>query len=141
MIRNSPHILLIDDNQHGLAARRNILEQDGYSVEIACCGRDGLARFQDGSFDLVVTDFRMPDLNGPEVIREIRARTPGMPIVLLSGYAGILGLSPKETGADIVLGKGPNEHFELMRAIGSLIRRKPGMERGDAQPRAAGVSA
>jgi CheY-like chemotaxis protein len=141
MIRNSPHILLIDDNQHGLTARRNILEQDGYSVEIACCGKDGLARFLDGAFDLVVTDFRMPDLNGPEVIRQIRERAPGMPIVLLSGYAGILGLSPKDTGADIVLAKGPNEQFELMRAIGSLIRRKPAMERGDAQPRVANVGA
>ena len=134
MIRNSPRILLIDDNEHGLTARRSILQQDGYLVEIACCGRDGLARFEDGAFDVVVTDFRMPDLNGPEVIRCIRERAPATPIVMLSGYAAILGLTESDTGADIVLAKGPSEHFELMRAIARLMKRGPGVEKGCAEP-------
>ena len=135
MIRNSPRILLIDDNQHGLTARRAILEQDGYSVEVACCGEDGVARFESGSFDLVVTDFKMPGLNGPEVISRIRERAPGLPIVLLSGYASILGLTETDTGADLVLAKGPSEHAELVRAIGRLVKRGPGVERGAAQTR------
>lgn len=130
MIRNSPRILLIDDNQHGLTARRAILEQDGYSVEVACCGEDGVARFENGSFDLVVTDFKMPGLSGPEVISRIRERAPGLPIVLLSGYASILGLTERDTGADLVLAKGPSEHAELVRAIGRLVKRGPGVERG-----------
>jgi CheY-like chemotaxis protein len=132
MIRNSPRILLIDDNQHGLTARRSLLQADGYFVETACCGRDGLARFESGEFDVVVTDFRMPDLNGPEVIRCIRERAPRTPIVMLSGYAGILGLTESDTGADVVLAKGPSEHFELMRAIAQLVKRRPGVEKGGA---------
>ena len=140
MIRNSPRILLIDDNEHGLAARRTILEQDGYSVEVACCGRAGIERFEAGAFDLVVTDFRMPDLNGPEVISRIRESAPGLPIVMLSGYASILGLTERDTGADIVLAKGPSEHSELVRAIGRLVKRGPDRERGKAVRRAAASS-
>jgi two-component system response regulator MprA len=140
MLANSPRILLIDDNKHGLTARRNILEQNGYFVEVACCGQDGLTRFENGAFDLVVTDFRMPDLNGPEVISRIRERAPRTPIVLLSGYAGILGLTESETGADIVLSKGPSEQAELVGAIGRLIRRPPGQERGAARSRSVGAA-
>lgn len=130
MIRNYPRILLIDDNKHGLTARRDVLERDGYFVEIATCGKEGVATFEAGCFDLVVTDFRMPDLNGPEVISRIRERAPGMPIVMLSGYATILGLTERDTGADIVLAKGPRELSELVRAIGRLVKRGPGRERG-----------
>ncbi|MEZ5397060.1 MAG: response regulator [Bryobacterales bacterium] len=133
MTRNSPCILLIDDNEHGLAARRNILEGEGYAVEVACCGQDGVDRFEGGSFDLVVTDFRMPDLNGPEVIDRIRQTAPGVPIVLLSGYASLLGLTESDTGADIVLAKGPTEQNELLRAIGSLMRRRPSSDNVAAQ--------
>lgn len=129
MIRNSPHILLIDDNEHGLTARRDVLERSGYSVEIATCGQQGVERFQAGIFDLVVTDFRMPDLNGPEVISRIRAQAPALPIVMLSGYAGILGLTERDTGADLVLAKGPREHAELVRAVDRLVKRGPSSER------------
>ncbi|MEZ5366032.1 MAG: response regulator [Bryobacterales bacterium] len=124
---------MIDDNEHGLAARRNILEGEGYAVEVACCGQDGVDRFEGGSFDLVVTDFRMPDLNGPEVIDRIRQTAPGVPIVLLSGYASLLGLTESDTGADIVLAKGPTEQNELLRAIGSLMRRRPSSDNVAAQ--------
>lgn len=140
MIRNSPRILLIDDNEHGLTARRSILEQDGYLVEVATCGQDGVARFEAGAFDLVVTDFRMPDLNGPEVISRIRERAPGLPIVMLSGYASILGLTERETGADLVLAKGPSEHSELVRAIARLVKRGPAREQALAPNRAIAAS-
>ncbi len=132
--------MLIDDNKHGLTARRTILEQEGYEVEVACCGQDGLARFENGSFDLVVTDFRMPDINGPEVISRIRQSAPGTPIVLLSGYAGILGLTASDTGADVVLAKGPSEHSDLMRAVGRLVKRGPGVER-ESSARSFGATA
>ncbi len=140
MIRNSPRILLIDDNPHGLTARRNILEQQGYQVETACGGADGVERFQAGEFDLVVTDFCMPDLQGPEVISRIREQAPGVPIVLLSGYATLLGLTETDTGADLVLAKGPSEQAELVRAIGRLVKRGPGKEAQSAATRAAASS-
>jgi len=125
MRSRSWRILLIDDNRHGLVARRAVLEQQGHKVTTASSGQDGLGRFQEEEFDLVVTDYRMPGITGQQVIRKIRQEKPKMPIVLLSGFVEALGLDEESTGADIVLSKGPGEVQELLRAINRLTKRRP----------------
>ena len=125
MRSQSLRILLIDDNRHGLVARRAVLEQLGHKVTTAASGQDGLERFQAESFDLVVTDYRMPGVTGQQVIRKIRLEKPKTPIVLLSGYVESLGLDEKTTGADVVLSKGAGEVQELVRAIHRLSKRVP----------------
>ena len=116
---------MIDDNRHGLVARRTVLEQQGHKVTTATNGQDGLERFQEETFDLVVTDYRMPGMTGQQVIKKIRLEKPKIPIVLLSGYVEALGLEAGVTGADIVLSKGPGEVQALLRAIARLHRRIP----------------
>ena len=116
-------ILLIDDNRHGLVARRAVLEQLGHKVVTAAGGQDGLDRFSGEPFDLVVTDYRMPEVGGQQVIRKIQQQSPKTPIVLLSGYTESLGLTEQSTGADIVLCKGPGEVQALVRAIARLSKR------------------
>ena len=129
MIRNQAKILMIDDNRHGLAARRTLLEGQGFLVETAQGGVAGLEAFQAGTFDLVVTDFRMPGgPNGPEVVRRIRTQSPTTPIVMLSGFSKKLGLTPDGTGADAVLTKGPSEAADLLRAVVRLLKARPGRE-------------
>jgi len=61
-----PHsnILLVDDNSDGLLARRTVLEELGYAVSVARNGDEGLKLFETGAFDVVVTDYRMPSMNG-----------------------------------------------------------------------------
>lgn len=125
-------ILLIDDNRHGLVARRTVLEQLGHKVVTASGGQDGLDRFSSETFDLVVTDYRMPEVSGQQVIRKIRQQDPKMSIILLSGYVESMGLSEQSTGADIVLSKGPGEVQELVRAIARLSKRIPAKPPGTA---------
>jgi CheY-like chemotaxis protein len=57
-------ILLVDDNPHGLAARKSVLEKLGYSIVTAACGPDALEILASQEFNLVVTDYRMPNMNG-----------------------------------------------------------------------------
>ncbi len=125
MRAQSLRILLIDDNRHGLVARRTVLEQQGYSVTTAASGEDGLKKFAENAFDVVVTDYRMPGLSGQQVIKKLRQDAPRLPIVLLSGYVEAFGLEEAQTGADVVLSKGPGEVPELLRAIARLTRRTP----------------
>jgi CheY-like chemotaxis protein len=123
-----PHILLVDDNRDGLLIRRALLEEQGYSVEVAASGEEGLERFQASTFDVVVTDYRMPCMNGVEVIRRIRAIKPDARIALLSGFVEPLGLTEENTGADAVIAKSANEPTHLIRAIKRLmspVKRKP----------------
>ena len=129
-------ILLIDDNEQGLLARRIILEGLGYEVATAESGEGGIQRFaqaldESAGFDLVVTDYRMPGMRGDEVIQRLRALAPEVRVIMLSGYALPLALTPDSTGAQIVLAKGPREQYELAEAVERILsdgparRRKP----------------
>ena len=118
-------ILLIDNNHQGLAARRIILEGLGYDVVTAGDGEQGLRRFMEGAkgipFSLVVTDYRMPGMQGDEVVQRLRLLDPDTPLVILSGYASMLALTPESTGADLVLSKGPREQFDLVDTVLRLV--------------------
>ena len=107
----------------------------GYQIDTACCGEEGLSEFDKAAFDLVVTDYRMPDLQGSEVIKRIRLRDPSVPIVILSGYVEKLGLTKDQIGADMVLSKGPNEDRDLARSIARLVKKKPNAESGRGRAR------
>ena len=133
MRSQSLRILLIDDNRHGLIARRSVLEELGHKVSVAPGGQDGIDQFAATPFDVVVTDYRMPGVTGQQVIRKIRQQSPRTPIVLLSGYVEALGLTARETGADVVLSKGPKEVQELVRVIARLTQKK-----GAARPKPPG---
>jgi CheY-like chemotaxis protein len=122
-------ILLVDDNQHGLAARKAVLEELGYAIVTAACGDDALEILASRKIHLVVTDYRMPRMNGVELIAQIRATEPAMPIILLSGFVEPLALCESSTGADIVLPKSAGEVGFLTRSVNRLLdgtaRRKP----------------
>ena len=126
-------ILLIDDHKYGLRARKTLLKELGYEIVTAACGEAGLTQFEQGGFDLVVTDYCMPHLQGPELIAKIRELNGKVPIVVLSGYVAKLGLTKDNVGADLVVAKGPNEHRDLARAVVRLTQpapKKPRSERG-----------
>ena len=117
-------VLLIDDNCQGLVARKSVLEEQGYSIATASSGEDGVNQFVGGSFDLVVTDYNMPKMNGTQVIQRVKSERPGTPVVLISGMVDALGLNEQNTGADIVLAKSSNEVTHLIRAVNRLLRTK-----------------
>jgi CheY-like chemotaxis protein len=133
-----PHILLVDDNRDGLLVRRALLEELGYTVEVAENGEKGLALFQASNFDVVVTDYRMPKMNGVELIARIRQGDPHARIVLLSGFVEPLGLTAENTGADSVIAKSANEPGHLARAIKRLVnagkRKPPSSQNGGRKP-------
>lgn len=132
-----PHVLLVDDNQDGLLVRRALLEEVGYTVEVAHNGEEGFELFQASNFDVVVTDYRMPLMNGVELIARIRQTNPSARIVLLSGFVEPLGLTEENTGADSVIAKSANEPGHLMRAVKRLLnagkRKPPASQAGGAK--------
>ena len=121
----SPHpkILLIDDNRDGLLVRKSLLEEVGYQVQLANSGEEGLKCFEASSFAVVVTDYRMPKMNGVELIERFRQRDPNARIILLSGFVEPLGLTEENTGADAVIAKSSNEAAHLMRWVKRLVNR------------------
>ena len=139
-------ILLVDDNSHGLTARKMILVDHGYGVETALSGEEAWETFQKHHFDIVVTDLRMSGIDGVELIRRIRASDAPARTILLSGFIGCLGLTEQTTGADELVSKSNKEVPELLRAIKKLAVRprrrqatsSPGQGSGDSGSLRAG---
>lgn len=121
-------ILCIDDNRHGCFARQSLLEGKGYEVVTAHSGKEGLEKFHADKIDLVIVDYMMPNMNGGEVIRQLRQnRKSRIPIILHSGFSERLALDEKAIEADAVLQKGPREIKELLDTVARLLvpRKKP----------------
>lgn len=120
-------ILLVDDNQDGVVARRSVLEELGYTVVPACSGPDALQLTEQQEFDLIITDYKMDPMDGLELIAHLRQRSFQKPIILLSGFADSLGLREESTGANVVIQKSANEITQLVRSTKRLLTtpRKP----------------
>jgi CheY-like chemotaxis protein len=116
-------ILLVDDNVNGLKARKTVLEELGYKIETATGGDDALELFGRQKFDLVITDYKMSRMDGLELIRILRERTPAIPIILISGFVDALGMNEHNTNADAVIQKSANEVSHLVRAVARLLRQ------------------
>lgn len=137
-------ILMVDDNRSGLAARKAVLEELGHRITTATGGEDALEAFAAGKFDMVVTDFRMPRMDGAELIRRLRGIEPGIPAIILSAFVDTLGLSEGSTGADVVLPKSANEIPHLVRAVNRILRRRtakkpPGTHGGALKAKSKGA--
>jgi CheY-like chemotaxis protein len=116
----APKILLVDDNRDGLLVRRHVLEEAGFEVQMASGGHEALDLFSADRFDVVVTDMRMPRMNGIELIGRLRALEANARIILLSGFVEPLGLTEANTGADSVIAKSAQEALHLVRSVRRL---------------------
>jgi CheY-like chemotaxis protein len=126
--RSSPRspaarVLIVDDNRLGLEARKALLEEQSYVVETAREGQEALEAFLRSRFDLVVTDYKMPRMDGIKLISRIRGLSPETPIILISGFVDALGLTEQSTGADVVISKSATEVQQLVRSARRLLNR------------------
>jgi DNA-binding response OmpR family regulator len=122
MVDRAARILLVDD-EHAIQTLLSYpLRKDGYEVVQATDGRAALARFAEGSYDLVVLDLMLPQLDGLEVCRRIRARST-VPIIMLTARAEeidkVVGL---ELGADDYITK-PFSMREFRSRVKAALRR------------------
>jgi len=121
-MERSPRILLVDDEQSIQTLLSYPLQKDGYEVVNATDGRQALARFEEGPFDLVVLDVMLPHVDGLEVCRRMRARST-VPIIMLTAKAEevdkIVGL---ELGADDYITK-PFSVREFRSRVRAALRR------------------
>jgi two-component system cell cycle response regulator DivK len=84
-----PKILLIEDNEMNRDMLSRRLERKGYEVAVAADGREGVAMATDGAFDLVLMDMSLPQVDGWEATRQLRAheRTRSTPVIALTAHA------------------------------------------------------
>jgi len=115
-----------DDALRGLVAR--VLGSAGHDVAQAPDGAAGLRLWREGGADLVITDLHMPDTNGIEVMLELRAFAPNLPVIAMSGGQRALDLdllgSARLLGAVRVLAK-PFTGDDLLAAVSAALPAHP----------------
>lgn len=83
------NILIIDDEKNIREGLADALEMEGYNTFLAENGKVGLERIRKGDIDLVITDLRMPEVSGEEIVRHVTSETPGLPVIVLTGHGTI----------------------------------------------------
>ena len=124
-------LLLIDDEKAIVRVLSISLKSDGYDVVTAYSGEEGLEVFQRESPDIVLTDIKMPGMDGLEVTERIKARCPWTPVVVITGYPCIdTAKQAVRLGAFNYLTKplGPDE---VMKAANDAMTQKRWALRSD----------
>ena len=109
----SLRILCIDDDEQILETLKDCLAHHGHRVSVASGGKRGLdlffsARRKAEPYDVVITDLNMPDVDGCEVARQIKAESPGTPVILISGLGITMNRAAfKSAPVDAVVNKPP----------------------------------
>lgn len=121
------NILIIDDEELVTQSLKLLLKKEGYNTEIAKSGKEALEKIKGADFNLIISDVRMPGLDGIETIKRIRAylekkgKSP-VPEVLITGYADMEKyVIAKELEASDYLYK-PFDNNEFLRIIKKAIR-------------------
>lgn len=86
MPANKPHILLIDDEESMCRLLTIVLVDRGYTLGAYTHPQEALAAFSAEHYDLVLTDFEMPTMNGMEVLERVKQVNPKTPVILITGY-------------------------------------------------------
>jgi DNA-binding NtrC family response regulator len=114
-------ILVVDDDQAQRELLKEDLEREGFTVEVATGGRAGVERVKRGGVDLVVSDVKMPDLDGLDLLREVRAVEPSLCVVIITGFGTIdTAVRAWKLGASDFLTK-PFEPERLLVTINNVL--------------------
>lgn len=119
------HILLVEDSPEVSLSVREILASAGHTVEDVASGKQALKALKASTFDAIVSDIWMPEMDGIALLKEIRGAGNDIPVVVISGGAPNAPLTytaplAETFGANMVVYK-PFEKAELLKAIESVL--------------------
>ncbi|WPP49517.1 sigma-54-dependent transcriptional regulator [Catalinimonas niigatensis] len=119
---DKPLILIIDDDPSFCSLLKSFLSKNSYQVEEAHTARDGLRAVYDHNFDLVLIDYRLPDLDGLELLKNIKKKYFHLPVIIMTNYANIrTAVDAMKLGAFEYVTK-PVNPDEILLTIGNALK-------------------
>lgn len=98
--------MVVDDDPDVSKAIKMMLEHDGHSVQTAGSAKEALSLFEQGTFDVVITDYSMREVKGDKLAIALKQRRPGQPVVMITAHADVLQVSGNPlNGVDFLLSK------------------------------------
>lgn len=123
-------ILIVDDDKAMRSFLSTILQDDGYNVEEAKDGREGLYKIESIDYDLVITDLRMPDMSGIDLIRSGHDKKPDLLWIIITAYGSISNaVEAMKVGAADYLTKPLQSPEELRHVVGRVLREAEAQRR------------
>lgn len=114
-------ILVVDDEASIRDFCSRVLTRAGYQVLIASSGEEALNRLRQGPVDMVISDIRMPNVSGLEILQGAKALYPSISVVLITGFGTAQTIDrARQAGADHILTK-PFNHTELLEAVREVL--------------------
>jgi two-component system NtrC family response regulator len=116
-------ILIAEDEKTQRDLLEGFLKKEGFSVEAASDGRQAIEKIEGNFFDIVLLDYKMPELDGLQTLREIRGRFPDLPVVMMTAYGTVeTAVASMKEGAIDYLTK-PIDLDELLLIIRKVLER------------------
>jgi DNA-binding response OmpR family regulator len=129
-----PKILLMEDEVNVARGLKMVLNEEGYEVDVATTGQSALDQFHQKTFDLLVADLRLPDMDGLEVIKQVRGEQPDTEVVVITGYPSVAtAVESMKSGAFDFLPK-PFTEEEFKTVIESALHKMKGGTEAEATP-------
>ncbi len=117
-------ILVVDDDSIIREGLKRILEGQGYGVETYASGFLAVERMSERNFDLVITDLKMPGMNGIEVLKHLKALQPEVPIIMITGYSTVdTAVEAMKNGAVDYIAK-PFSPEDITEKVRSALEQK-----------------
>src|SRR5512133_776573 len=117
-------ILIIDDEFEIRESLQTLLELEGYFVETAADGEEGLTQIAQRPYDLVLLDFALPDRNGIEILHDIRERAPELAVIMITAYGTVENaVNAMQGGAANFIQK-PWQNEKLLADVAAAIGRR-----------------
>ena len=129
---DQPRVLLMEDETSLAKGLAMVMREEGYHVDLADTGRGALEQFQKSDFDLLVADLRLPDINGMDVVEQVRGKKPKTNVVIITGYPTVASaVQAVKMGVSDYLRK-PFTEDEFMTAVKSSLRERKKSRHGGA---------
>jgi len=114
--RKKRRILVIEDDEEMRSLLEDFIEEEGYGVDSVGDGSEAFRKLAKGSFDLIITDIRMPGLNGLDILPGLKQIQPGIPIIVITAFGSEeVQRRALTRGADAYLEK--PLHLEQLRTL------------------------
>ncbi|MFH1336287.1 MAG: response regulator [Candidatus Zixiibacteriota bacterium] len=88
-MKRRANVLVVDDEKTVCNSCRKILTQEGYKVDFAFSGAEAIKKVKGDGFDVVITDWKMPEMDGLEVARRIKKEKPNVVVIMITGYPSL----------------------------------------------------
>ncbi|HKT52539.1 MAG TPA: sigma-54 dependent transcriptional regulator [Candidatus Angelobacter sp.] len=129
-------VLIIDDETAIRESLETLLEFEGYAVQSAETGEEGLAKLAETPFDLVLLDFALPDRNGLEILADIRNRDPQLAVIMITAYGTVdNAVRAMQNGATNFIQK-PWDNEKLLADVRAAVARRRAEEENEQLKRA-----